>query len=189
MGSSDSTSKFAQISGSVGIRFTWTGSNRPAVAWLAVSSSASWQSDHGSGTVADGYGDLLKNAADGKSGVSSGIRVYRVTSPTFTKTVDGLDAYANVTSSTGMLTNCGVNCGVMGFVANKNASLARTDGGGFNAQSKDDVYQADTLLSWDNSDGVDPGPTSQSLTGTYGGTWTKFNGGSDDNVNVGSGSV
>ena len=152
VGTTTSTSVSAQSSGSVGVRFTWMGSNQPAVSWVMVSASSSWHGDNASGSAADGFGDPLRNSADGTGGISSGARVYRVTSPSVTSpsltvTVSGLSASASASPSTDSTTYASAGCAVTGSLTDKNASLSRSDGGGFNAQTKDAVYVADTLLS------------------------------------------
>lgn len=65
------------------------------------------------------------------------------------------------------------SCNVSVAITSKNAALSRPDGGDVTLSYA--TYTGDTLLSWpvDPSNPSAPGPTSQTLTGTYGGTWTQ----------------
>ena len=106
------------------------------------------------------------------------MRVFRLTGGATREKIISISAQATASSSTQVFVAT-ASANIVGSLANKSASLARTDGGVFNAQSKDDTLVADTLLSWDDV-GPGPGATYKTLTGAYGGTWSKKPNGTND---------
>ena len=156
--------------GSPKIRLRWSGSGSPpSVAWLLVDSTALWTSTNGSGSADNGFGDRPVVIANGRQ--KSGKHLIRLTGGTTREWSKAVSATATINPTASSIQNGAAQIEIIGSVTDKNASLERVGGGDVTIESN--FYTGNTLLSWTNGDGFNPGPNYQTLKGSYGGTWSK----------------
>jgi hypothetical protein len=161
----------------------WTGSagTAPAAVWLLVESKANYEKTAGSGSASNGMGTQLVpytstvNVPPVKSTTgerANGRKIYRLNlqggSVTLTFSLSA-SATVNASPTTEWIA---AGCSLKAEITDKQGALARNDGG-THRKLEHDTYEADTLLSWPvTSTSGAPGPTAQSLNGTFSGTWS-----------------